>query len=378
MIFKPDEGAGHLGHVIAHLRVGRGRKVDACAGESGGHDVNCPRLHRPWPAGGFHIRQQRFLNTLFQHDGAQRETLHIQGRHQRGRANQPVNACLQRRVSQFAGQDRHFGHRHAAEVIEHHRQTAGFRQGGGQFFHHQVDDVRTVLRGDGRGARLAVDAHSQLGVTGLMARRAVGLLWQMAAGQRHPDAGGVVGGVPRFAQNGGEVVAAFGKIARHLMDEQRTGDAPRLFIIRQRNVVADDQHFHVVAETARVLRREAEVQPVAGIVFYDQQAARLAGHRLNGGKHRVDARRGEQIATDCGGQHAFTNKADVRRFVAGAAAGDHRHVVFIQVATDHHPDRRVALQPGEVIPRTGDDGSLNHVVDEAGALVKKELRHSGS
>ena len=85
-----------------------------------------------------------------------------------------------------------------------------------------------------------------------------------------------------------------------------------------------------------------------------------------------------EIAADRGGQHAFTNKADVRRFMAGAAAGDHRHVVFIQIATDHHPDRRVALQTGEVIPRAGDNGTLNHIVDEAGALVKKELRHSGS
>lgn len=39
---------------------------------------------------------------------------------------------------------------------------------------------------------------------------------------------------------------------------------------------------------------------------------------------------------------------------------------------------RVALQTGEVIPRAGDNGTLNHIVDEAGALVKKELRHSGS
>jgi hypothetical protein len=46
----------------------------------------------------------------------------------------------------------------------------------------------------------------------------------MAAGQRHPDAGGVVGGVPRFAQNGGEVVAAR-QNSPPPYDEQRTGDA---------------------------------------------------------------------------------------------------------------------------------------------------------
>ena len=223
-----------------------------------------------------------------------------------------------------------------------------------------------------------MDAHSQLGVTGLMARRAVGFLRQVAAGQRHPDAGGMAGGVLRFTLDGGEVEAALGEIARHFMHQNGPGDAARMLVIRQRNVVADDQHLHVVAESARFLRRQTEVKSIAGVVFDDQQAARLAGHRLNGGKHRVDARRGEQIAADRGGQHAFTNKADVRRFMAGAAAGDHRHVVFIQIATDHHPDRRVALQTGEVIPRASDNGTLNHIVDEAGALVKKELRHSGS
>ena len=223
-----------------------------------------------------------------------------------------------------------------------------------------------------------MDAHSQLGVTGLMARRAVGFLRQVAAGQRHPDAGGMAGGILRFTQDGGEVEAALGEIASHFMHQNGPGDAARLFVIRQRNIVADDQHLHVVAESARFLRRQTEVKPIAGVVFDDQQAARLAGHCLNGGEHRVDARRGEQIAADRGGQHTFTNKADVRRFMAGAAAGDHRHVVFIQIATDHHPDRRVALQTGEVIPRAGDNGTLNHIVDEAGALVKKELRHSGS
>ena len=162
------------------------------------------------------------------------------------------------------------------------------------------------------------------------------------------------------------------------MHKNSPGDTARLFVIRQRNIVADDQHLYVIAKTARFLRREAEVKPIAGVVFNDQQTARLAGHRLNRGEYRIDARRGEQIAADRGGQHAFTNKADVRRFMAGAAAGNHRHVVFIQIAAYHYTDRRVALQAGEVVPRAGNNGSLDHVVNEADALVKKELRHSGS
>lgn len=100
-----------------------------------------------------------------------------------------------------------------------------------------------------------------------MARRAFRFLRQVTAGQRHPDAGGMVGGVLRFTQDGGEVEAALGEIARHLMHQNGPGDAARLFVIRQRNIVADDQHLHVVAKTARFLRREAEVKPIAGVVL---------------------------------------------------------------------------------------------------------------
>jgi hypothetical protein len=55
----------------------------------------------------------------------------------------------------------------------------------------------------------------------------------------------------------------------------------------------------------------------------DQQAARLAGHRLNGGKHRVDARRGEQIATDCGGADRRSLWRSVR--LAERRRGAYRH-----------------------------------------------------
>ena len=47
--------------------------------------------------------------------------------------------------------------------------------------------------------------------------------------QRHPDAGGMVGGVLRFTQDGGEVEAALGEITRHLMHKNGPGDTARLF-----------------------------------------------------------------------------------------------------------------------------------------------------
>ena len=64
--------------------------------------------------------------------------------------------------------------------------------------------------------------------------------------------------------------------------------------------------------------------------------------------------------------------------MAGAAAGDDGDVAFVEIATNDHANRRIALQTRQVVPRAGNDRSFNNIVDEAGALIKKELRHNGS
>jgi hypothetical protein len=67
-----------------------------------------------------------------------------------------------------------------------------------------------------------------------------------------------------------------------------------MLVIRQRNIVADNQHFDVVTQATGFLGGEAKVKAIAGIVFDDQQTARFAGHRLNGGQHRINARGGKR------------------------------------------------------------------------------------
>ncbi|KXA03655.1 hypothetical protein HMPREF0208_03237 [Citrobacter koseri] len=66
------------------------------------------------------------------------------------------------------------------------------------------------------------------------------------------------------------------------------------------------------------------------------------------------------------------------RFVPGAAAGNHRDVVTVQIAANHDTNRRIALQAYQIVPRAGDNRSFNDVIDEMGSLVKKELSHNGS
>ena len=140
---------------------------------------------------------------------------------------------MQRSIGQLAGQNRHFGNRHAAEIIDHHRQAAGFRQGGAELLYHQRNDFRAVLRGDNRSARFAVDPHPQLGLVRMMARSRFRILRQMTTGKGQAEAEGVSGGILRFAQHGCQIVAAFGEVAGHFMHQNRPGNAARMFVIRQ-------------------------------------------------------------------------------------------------------------------------------------------------
>ncbi len=149
-----------------------------------------------------------------------------------------------------------------------------------------------------------------------MTRGGVGFLRQMAAGKGDAQAESVVGCVLRFTQDGGEVVAAFGEIACDFMHQDGSRNATRVFVIRQRDVVADNQHFNVIAKATCFLGGETEIKAVTGVVFHDQQTASLTGHRLNSGQYRIYARRGEHISADRSGEHPFTDKTNVRGFVS--------------------------------------------------------------
>ena len=134
-----------------------------------------------------------------------------------------------------------------------------------------------------------------------MTRGRVGFLRQMTTGKRNAQAEGVVGCVLRFTQNGGEVVAAFGKVTRDFMHQDGSRNAAWVFVIRQRDVVANNQHFNVIAKATRFLGGETEIKTVAGVIFHDQQTARFTGYRLNGGQYRIHARGGENVAADRSG-----------------------------------------------------------------------------
>ena len=160
------------------------------------------------------------------------------------------------------------------------------------------------------------------------------------------------------------------------MHQRRSRDTTRLLVIRQGNIIRDDNHLHLQAVAFGFFRRQAKVKPVAGVVFHNQQAATIARHRHNGIEDRIHAWGGEQIATHRCGKHAFTDEPGMCRFMAGAATGDHRHAAFIPVAACHHADGRIDIQFDEITVRRGEKYAFNGIVDKLFAVVKKESGHS--
>ncbi len=223
---------------------------------------------------------------------------------------------MQWAVCQFPSDDSHFSNGHAAQIINHHRQTAGFRQCRHQFIDHQSHHLRTVLGIDNRGAWLAVNAHAQFGMARMMARCGVGFLRQMATGNGDAQAEGVTCCILRFTQDGSEVVATFSEIACHFMNQDSARNPARMLVIRQGDIVADNQHFDVIAKATRFFGGETEVKTVAGVIFNDQQTACFASYRLDCGQHGIYARGRKHVATDCRGQHPFADKANVSGFVS--------------------------------------------------------------
>ena len=49
--------------------------------------------------------------------------------------------------------------------------------------------------------------------------------------------------------------------------------------MRQGDIIIHHHHFDLAAQSARAFGRQAEIQPVSGIILHDQQTARVPGHR---------------------------------------------------------------------------------------------------
>lgn len=104
------------------------------------------------------------------------------------------------------------------------------------------------------------------------------------------------------------------------MYQCRTGDTARLLVIRQGNIIGDNDHLDLQAIALGFFCRQAEIKPVAGVIFHDQQTTPIARYRHNGVQHRINARRSKKIPAHRCCEHPFADKPGVCRFVTRATA----------------------------------------------------------
>ncbi len=154
------------------------------------------------------------------------------------------------------------------------------------------------------------------------------------------------------------------------MDEDGARDAARLARIGQCDVVGDDDHFDREAQCLGALGGEAEIEPVAGVVLDDEEAARGAGDGDDGGEHRIDAGRGEDIAADGGGQQSRADEAGMGGLVARPAARDDRDLGLVPAGAQHDPGVTVPRKANEPAATRGDQ-PVDRFIDDVGPVVVK-------
>jgi hypothetical protein len=139
--------------------------------------------------------------------------------------------------------------------------------------------------------------------------------------------------------------------------------------VAQGHVVGDNDNPRRDSLGARKLGREAEIEPVPGVVLDDQHGAARARRMADSGQHRIDAGRGEDIAHDRRCQHALPDIAAMGGFVPAAAAGEDRDGPFgglWQIGPEDDillgKKRQARMQIGQPLQHLADD--VTRIVDQ--------------
>jgi hypothetical protein len=203
------------------------------------------------------------------------------------------------------------------------------------------------------------DPHLHLVVTDLEGRRAGGR--HRTTGER--DAHGRGRRVDPIAERlaGGEIGPALGRRADDLLDDHRARDPAAAGGIGR--VLHGDV---VVGEHARMrarhhLRGYLEVHDVAGVVLDDEQDARASVDRRGRGQHLIRRGRGEHLTRTGGIEHAMADEAGMQRLVAGAPAGNQRHLLAHKPPSARDEGRvtreldQIGMRRGEAFETLGQD-----------------------
>ena len=130
----------------------------------------------------------------------------------------------------------------------------------------------------------------------------------MAAGKGQPEAEACPGGILRFAQHGRQIVPVRLRSQPLYAPELSRRCASRMFIIRQRNIIVNDQLFQRYSPCGAPSLRRDEVQTIASVVLdvSRQPASPVTAWIAVSTASQRSAR--QQIAADGGGQHPLPTK----------------------------------------------------------------------
>mmetsp|Transcript_169115 Transcript_169115/g.537326 ORF Transcript_169115/g.537326 Transcript_169115/m.537326 type:complete len:661 (+) Transcript_169115:316-2298(+) len=369
--FCVDEGFARLLQQGADLRITGGLEiVEHVLQLDARHGRGEERRHglRPGRAGGVGAEEVGELGREAKE--GQRHPVHVQGRAQRGGAQQQLDRSCPLGLHESGHHDAHLQLRHGSQVVDQACVAVGslcLHAGAGQdLLHEFVHDHGGAGYVHGLRAGLAVDAEAELH---LLLGDHLGLQPpHRGQGDTHARRG--VDHCLGCGLDLGQRLARLGQRAAELVHEERAGDAA---LSDGGDVVLGEYCFHLEAvEGLGLLRRECEVQPVARVVLDNQQAALGTSDVDNGGKHRVDGRRGEGLPRDRRGEHALADEAAVHGLVASAAAADDGDLALVPVRAEDHLDFRVAVQAGDI--RCGPDQAIHGVLDNRRLLVDEALR----
>ena len=191
-----------------------------------------------------------------------------------------------------------------------------------------------LIRGDDLFAAdtgLAVDAYAvfHLIVRNFKGRRTLG--GHGAGGEGKAERLDARDGLFRNGLDLGKRLSLLSRSARQFVDKERACNAAAadgIETVLDSDVVVD---LDIVDRDAVLLRkrhRVFEVHDVAGVVLHDQQHALRVRGRANGAVDLDLGRGGKDVAADGSVQHARSDEARVRGFMAAAAAADENDLVL--------------------------------------------------
>ena len=260
-------------------------------------------------------------------------------------------------------EDAHLQIGRSAEIVDEQRYGAGRGRGAGEPLGHHFRDLPGERKLDPLDARFAVNAEPEFRLPRVQPSVRL-LTGNRAYRRRNAEALHRIGGAAASAATRSSAAPGFRRAARDLVHEEGSGDAARPGEIVERDVVGDDDHLDFQTVRARPFRRKAEIQTIAGVVLDDQQTAAPPGYRDNRRIDRMNGRRREYVAADCGRQRAASDETGVRGLVSRAAAGDDRHFRAVPVGANDDLDvwksvkarqRAGPRRRQESLDRLGDD-----------------------